>query len=104
PPDSYMIIDDDIWVALHDTRPTYPNAHSHYKASSDPDVRNKIFHSDWRRINYVVMSNRMREAMEENNGGGAENWILQAIDQHGRTVWQLSKGNVELSIVKIESG
>jgi 4-amino-4-deoxy-L-arabinose transferase-like glycosyltransferase len=104
PPDSYMIIDDDIWVALHDQRPRFRNAHSHYKASADPDVRDKVFHSDWRRLSYVVMSNRMRRAMNENNGSGQENWILQAIDEHGRQVWQLSKGNVELSIVKIESG
>ncbi len=104
PPDSYMIIDDDIWVALHDIKPVYRNAHSHYKASADPDIRDKVFHQDWRRLNYVVLSNQMRKAMEENNGGGQEDWILQAIDQHGRQVWQLSKGNVELSIVKIESG
>lgn len=104
PPDSYMIIDDDMWTSLRDVKPVYPNAHPHWKASSDPDVRDKVFHSDWRRLNYVVMSNRMRQAMEENNGGGEESWILQAIDQHGRTVWQLSKGNVELSIVKIETG
>jgi 4-amino-4-deoxy-L-arabinose transferase-like glycosyltransferase len=103
-PDAYMIIDDDIWVALHDERPAYRNAHSHWKASSDPDVRDKIFHSDWRQLSYVVMSNKMRHAMKENNGGGQENWILQAIDQHGRQVWQLSKGNVELSIVQIGTG
>jgi 4-amino-4-deoxy-L-arabinose transferase-like glycosyltransferase len=101
PPAGRMIIDDDIWVSLHDTAPVYRNAHSHWKASSDPDVRGKVFHADWRNLDYVVLSNR---AMNENNGSGQENWILQAIDQHGRQVWQLSKGNVELSIVKIESG
>jgi hypothetical protein len=104
PPDSYMIIDDDLWTALHDQRPMYRNAHSHWKASADPDVRDKVFHSDWRKLNYVVLSNKMRAAMEENNAGGQENWILQAIDEHGRQVWRLSKGNVELSIVRIESG
>ncbi len=104
PTNSYMIIDDDMWVALHDEKPVYPHAHSHWKASADPDVRDKVFHSDWRNLDYVVLSNKMRAAMEENNAGGQENWILQAIDEHGRQVWQLSKGNVELSIVKIESG
>ncbi len=104
PPDSRMIIDDDIWVPLHDSRPAYPNAHSHWKASADPDVRDKVFHSDWREINYVVLSNKMRPAMERNNGDGRESWVLEAIDQHGERVWQMSRGNVELEIVKINSG
>jgi 4-amino-4-deoxy-L-arabinose transferase-like glycosyltransferase len=101
PPDSKMITDDDIWVALHDGRPSYPNAHSHWKASADPDVRDKVFHSDWHELNYVVLSNKMRTAMETSNG---ETWVLDAIDQHGERVWQASRGNVELEIVKINTG
>jgi 4-amino-4-deoxy-L-arabinose transferase-like glycosyltransferase len=104
PTDSRMIIDDDVWVQLHDVAPGYPNAHSHWKAASDPDVRDKVFHSDWHRLTYVVLSNKMRPAMEQNNGDGRESWVLQAIDQHGERVWQASRGNVELSIVKINSG
>ena len=104
PPDSHIIIDDDLWVALHDQKPVYPNAHSHWKAAADPDVRNRVFHNDWRNINYVVLSNRMRTAMAENDAGGQEDWILNAIDQHGRQVWQLTKGNVTLSIVQIQAG
>jgi hypothetical protein len=103
-PESRMIIDDDIWVALHDGTPAYPNAHSHWKATADPDVRDKVFRSDWHRINYVVLSNKMRPAMEGNNGGGQESWVLEAIDQHGERVWQTSRGNVELEIIKINSG
>lgn len=104
PPDSRMIIDDDIWVALHDGRPSYPYAHSHWKAASDPDVRDKIFHSDWHNLNYVVLSNKMREAMEGNNGDQQESWMLEAIDHHGDRVWQVSQGDVELEIVKINTG
>jgi 4-amino-4-deoxy-L-arabinose transferase-like glycosyltransferase len=104
PPDNKLIIDDDIWVALHDGRPAYPNAHSHWKATADPDVRDKIFHSDWHEINYVVMSNRMRQAMELNNGDRRESWVLDAIDQHGERVWQVSRGDVELEIIRINSG
>lgn len=99
PPESRMIIDDDLWVALRDGNPVYPNAHSHWKAAADPDVRDKIFNSDWQNLDYVVMSNRMRPAMERNG----ENWILQAIDEHGERVWQASRGNVELEIIKIGS-
>jgi hypothetical protein len=99
-----MIIDDDLWVALHDGTPAFPNAHSHWKAAADPDVRDKVFHADWHTLNYVVMSNRMRPAMEQSNGDGQESWVLEAIDQHGEQVWQTSKGNVQLSIIKINAG
>jgi len=104
PPDNRLIIDDDIWVTLHDGHPAYPQAHSHWKASADPDVRDKVFHSDWHELSYVVMSNKMRTAMERNNGDGRESWVLEAIDQHGERVWQASKGNVELEIIKINTG
>ena len=104
PPDSRMITDDDLWVSLHDGRPAYPHAHSHWKAAADPDVRDKVFHSDWHNLDYVVMSNKMRQAMEQNNGGGQEGWILEAIDQHGERVWQASRGDVELEIIKINTG
>jgi len=100
PRDSRLIIDDDIWVPLHDSTPPYRNAHSHWKAAADPDVRDKIFHQDWHNLDYVVMSNRMRLAMQQNGEG----WILQAVDEHGDRVWQASRGDVELEIIKIGSG
>jgi hypothetical protein len=99
-----MIIDDDIWVALHDAKPAYVNAHSHWKATADPDVRDKVFHQDWQNIDYVVLSNKMHLAMEQNNGDGSETWVLNAIDQHGERVWQRQKGDVELAIIKINTG
>jgi 4-amino-4-deoxy-L-arabinose transferase-like glycosyltransferase len=95
--DARLIIDDDIWVALHDSDPPYRNAHPHYKASSDPDVRDKVFHSSWENVDYVVMSNKMRDALQR----GGETWIIEAIDQHGQTVWEATRGDVSLSIVKI---
>jgi hypothetical protein len=100
PPQSRLIIDDDIWVPLHDGTPAYRNAHSHWKAAADPDVRDKIFHQDWHNIDYVVMSNKMRPAMQQNGEG----WILQAVDEHGDRVWQTSRGDVELEIIKIGTG
>ena len=100
PPKSRLVIDDDIWVPLHDGSPPYPNAHSHWKAAADPDVRDKIFHQDWHNLDYVVMSNKMHQAMQQNGEG----WILQAVDEHGSRVWQVSRGDVELEIIKIGSG
>jgi hypothetical protein len=88
-------------MGLHDRTPRYELAHSHWKASSDPDVRDKIFRADGRNINYVVMSNKMREAMETNNGDGRESWILEAIDQRGEVVWEARHGDIELQVYRI---
>lgn len=101
PPDARIIIDEDVWMGLHDRSPRYEFAHSHWKASSDPDVRDKIFGSDPANIDYVAMSNRMREAMEGNNGDGRESWILTAIDERGEVVWEASDGDIELQIYRI---
>jgi 4-amino-4-deoxy-L-arabinose transferase-like glycosyltransferase len=97
PTSARLIIDDDIWVSLHDSKPSYKNAHPHYKATSDPDVRDKVFHSSWENVDYVVMSNKMRDALQR----GGETWIIEAIDQHGQTVWQATRGDVSLAIIKI---
>jgi hypothetical protein len=97
PPESKLIIDDDIWVALHDNDPPYQDAHPHYKATSDPEVRKNVFPAGWEDIDYVVMSNKMRDALEL----GGETWIIEAIDQHGETVWEATRGDVSLQIIKI---
>jgi 4-amino-4-deoxy-L-arabinose transferase-like glycosyltransferase len=100
PPDAKLIIDDDMWADLHDERPYYKWAHSHYKAASDPDVRDKLFSKDWRNIDYIVMSNKMREAMLLNNADGGETWILQALD-HSKQVWSVEHGDVRLEIDQV---
>jgi len=104
PPDARIIIDDDIWADLHDRSPYYKFAHSHWKASADPDVRDKLFDSNWQNIDYVVMSNKMRQAMELNNGNGNEKYILDAIDNHSQLVWHLKRGDIELQIYQIKNG
>ena len=103
PTDARMIIDDDIWTALHDRKPYYARAHSHFKASSDPDVRDKLFESDWRNVDYVVMSNKMLDAIHRNNGDGREDWILQAIE-NGDKVWELQRGDVQLAVYQVNEG
>lgn len=100
PPDAKLIIDDDMWADLHDERPYYKWAHSHYKAASDPDVRDKLFGKDWRNIDYLVMSNKMRSAMLLNNADGGETWILQALD-HSQPVWSVEHGDVKLEIDRV---
>jgi 4-amino-4-deoxy-L-arabinose transferase-like glycosyltransferase len=100
PPDAKLIIDDNIWADLHDTKPYYKWAHSHFKAASDPDVRDKLFGKDWRNIDYIIMSNKMREAMLLNNADGGETWILQALD-HSKQVWSVGGGDVNLEIDQV---
>jgi 4-amino-4-deoxy-L-arabinose transferase-like glycosyltransferase len=103
PPSARIIMDDDIWADLHDRSPVYTNAHSHWKASGDPAIRDRLFHKDWHSIDYVVMSNKMRLAMEQNNGDGNESWILDAIDNHSTRIWTLKHGDVELDIYRVDN-
>jgi 4-amino-4-deoxy-L-arabinose transferase-like glycosyltransferase len=101
PPTARIIMDDELWVDLHDGTPSYKYAHSHWKAASDPDIRDKLFHRDWNNIDYIVMSNKMVDAMELNNGDGSETWILDAL-QHATRIWDLKRGDVELQIYQIQ--
>ncbi|HKF74576.1 MAG TPA: glycosyltransferase family 39 protein [Candidatus Dormibacteraeota bacterium] len=104
PTSARIIIDDDMWVPLHDQDPPYRYAHSHWKASGDPAIRDNLFHRDWQNIDYIVMSNKMRQAMVQNNGDGMENWMLDAIDNHSSRIWSLRHGDVELVIYQIDHG
>jgi len=103
PPTARIISDDDIWVALHDGSPSYPYDQSHFEAASDPAVRNKIFGGSWQYIDYIVLSNGMKQAMILNNTGGQENYTLDALDNHSTEVWQASRGNVHLAIYKVQN-
>ncbi|GGZ97566.1 ArnT family glycosyltransferase [Streptomyces echinoruber] len=100
PANARIIMDDDLWSELHDVPPFYPFAHSHWNASSDPDVRDKLFAKNWRNIDYIIMSNKMRQAMDGNNGDGRENWILTAL-KNSRKVWETSQGDIKLQIYRV---
>ena len=101
PTDARIVMDDDLWVQLHDVRPSYPRAHSHWKASGDPAVRDKLFARNWQNIDYIVMSNKMLIAMQQNNTDGGENYILEAL-RHATPIWQLTRGNISLAIYKVQ--
>ncbi|HEX6738396.1 MAG TPA: glycosyltransferase family 39 protein [Vicinamibacteria bacterium] len=100
PPTAKVIIDDDLWPDLHDVRPYYKWAHSHWKAAADPDVRDKLYAKDWRNIDYIVLSNKMRLTMEQNNGDGGETWILDGLD-HAEQVWSLEHGDIKLEVYRV---
>ncbi len=101
PPSARIVMDDDLWVQLHDVQPYYPLAHSHWNASGDPAVRDTLFARDWRNIDYIVMSNKMLIAMQQNNTDGNETYILEAL-QHARPIWQLTRGNISLAIYQVQ--
>lgn len=101
PPTARIIMDDELWVDLHDGMPSYTYAHSHWKAASDPDIRDRLFHRDWNNIDYIVMSNKMVDAMQRNNADGSETWILEGL-QHAVRIWDLKRGDVELQIYQIQ--
>jgi len=99
PPDARIVMDDDIWVDLHDVAPYYPNAHSHWKASGDPAVRDQLFQQNWQNIDYIVMSNKMLLAMQQNGPGEA--YILEALN-HAKQIWVLERGDVKLEVYQVE--
>lgn len=100
PADARIIMDDDLWSELHDVPPFYPFAHSHWNAAADPDVRDKLFAKKWRNIDYIVMSNKMRQSMESNNGDGREDWILTAL-KNAKKVWETGQGDINLQIYRV---
>jgi 4-amino-4-deoxy-L-arabinose transferase-like glycosyltransferase len=101
PPTAKVITDDDIWVALHDMRPAYPFAQSHWNAASDPKIRKIFGNGNSLSINYIVASNGMQHAMILNNAGGQEQFMLNAINYHSTLVWHAIRGDVKLYIYKI---
>ncbi|MBI4493263.1 MAG: glycosyltransferase family 39 protein [Chloroflexi bacterium] len=100
PPQATIIGDDDIWVDLHVVRPAFPRFHSHFKASSDPDVSEKLLRQDWRRIDYLVMSNKMTDAMQLNNSDGKEDFIFEALD-HSTILAVFEQGDVRFEVRKV---
>ncbi|MGY0060360.1 ArnT family glycosyltransferase [Streptomyces sp. LZ34] len=99
-PKARIIMDDDMWGELHDVHPFYPYAHSHWNASSDPALRDKLFRKRWQNIDYIIMSNKMRNSIHRNNGDGRENWILAAL-RNSERVWADIRGGIRLEIYRV---
>ena len=102
PPDSRIIMDEEFWVDLHDIKPYYPYAVSHFEATGDPVIRDQLFHQDWNNVDYVVMSNKMRQTMQQDNTGGQYNWIFDLLDNHAQRIWMLQHGGIELEIWQVQ--
>lgn len=99
PPDARMVIDDDLWVDLHEARgrtPVFRNAHSHWKVVGDPAIRDEIFEGDWRNIDYLIMSNKLYETFQIEG----EQLVLDAY-AHSDLVAFWEKGNVRVEVRKV---
>lgn len=101
PPSAVLSIDDDLWVDLHEpvnrTTPVFPNAHSHWKIQGDPDIRNRLLGNDWRRLDYMVLSDDLVETLQREN---TQDFILTAI-RNSRLIAQFQKGDVLLQIMQV---
>jgi 4-amino-4-deoxy-L-arabinose transferase-like glycosyltransferase len=101
PGDARVVIDDDLWVDLHERNgklPVYPNSHSHWKVTGDPDIRDKLLRGDWRNIDYIVMSNKMLETLLINRG--QEQMVLEALD-NSDIIYRYQKGDVAVEVWKV---
>ena len=99
PASAVMIVDDDLWVDLHEPMgrtPVYPKAHSHWKVAGDPEIRDKLLGNDWRRVDYVIVSNKMLEVVQREN----ETLVLDAF-KNSRPIARFEKGDVLVEVRKV---
>ncbi|HEX2988740.1 MAG TPA: phospholipid carrier-dependent glycosyltransferase, partial [Chloroflexota bacterium] len=98
-PSSVMVVDDDIWVDLHEPdgdTPTFPRAHSHWKVAQDPAVQVQALHNDWRSVDYLIMSNKLLTTFNE----GSETLPIEIYD-HSRLVAAFADGDVQLQVRQV---
>jgi 4-amino-4-deoxy-L-arabinose transferase-like glycosyltransferase len=96
PAQSVIVADDSFWPDLREPKPgerAFPNIHSHWKVGGDPEVREGIFHNDWRTVDYLIMTPGLAKTFAESNNSVA----LEAL-QHAHLVqhWVADGAEVEL--------
>jgi len=99
PPDANIVIDDDLWVDLHernDQWPVFPKAHSHWKVEDDPEIQVGVLGGDWRNIDYIVMSDDLIDTFNYNK----EQFVLAAY-QNSRVIAQFEKGDVMVQVRQV---
>jgi hypothetical protein len=96
PAQSAIIADDSFWPDLREPKPSeraFPNIHSHWKVASDPQVREGIFHNDWRTVDYLIMTPELAKTFAESN-----NSVALAALEHAHCIqrWAADGAEVEL--------
>jgi len=62
---SRMIIDESMWTDLYDHG--YTSAHYYWKVQDDPAIRDKVFHDNWRTVDFVVTTIQMLTDAQSQN-------------------------------------
>jgi 4-amino-4-deoxy-L-arabinose transferase-like glycosyltransferase len=99
PASATVLIDDDLWVDLHEPVPgvpVYPRAHSHWKIAGDPAIRDVLLRNNWQSLDYLVMSNKLHDIFQLNG----EELALTAYD-HSRLLARFVEGDVELEVRQV---
>jgi endo-1,4-beta-D-glucanase Y len=68
PPESRIVARDGYWTDLREPGlggPAFPHIHSHWKVASDPAIRDGVFHGNWRRVDYVIISGDLARVFQE---------------------------------------
>ena len=93
PTSAVLMVDDDVWVNLHDSAggrdPVYPYAYPYSKITGDPAVQRRM-HWDWRHIQYIVASNQMYAALQK----GTANDLSLIAYRHSRVIVSWPRGVV----------
>lgn len=101
PADAKVVIDDDLWVDLHERNgklPIFPNAHSHWKVTGDPEIRDKLLRGDWQNLDYIIMSNKMLDTLVINKA--QEQMVLYALN-NSDIIYRYQKGDVAVEVWKV---
>jgi len=99
PDNAQVLIDDDIWVDLHEPHgnyPVYPDANSHWKIASDPAIQDKLLHNNWQNLDYLVMSNQLDYIFQLND----EQLAMNAYD-HSRVMARFVEGDVTVEVRQV---
>src|SRR6185437_16130769 len=99
PGNAQVLIDDDLWVDLHEPHgnyPVYPDANSHWKIASDPAIQDKLLHNNWQNLDYLVMSNQLDYIFQLND----EQLAMNAYD-HSRVMARFVEGDVTVEVRQV---
>lgn len=100
PSNSYIITRDDLWTDLRDPGfggPAFPHLYSHWKVAGDPAVYDKVFHNDWRNVDYLIMSPGLKGIFASTG----DNVALNAIN-HAHKVAGWSHEGVSVEVWKVD--
>lgn len=95
-PNSLIIIDNYMWTDLHDPADGskgFRYAHWHWKVDLDPAIRDRVFHGDWRNVDYVVTTPQLLTDMRTGNLQ-----IVTAAVQHSTLVAHFDTGGWPIDV------